>query len=720
MKMSRFIPQRFRASADQSPQAFTVSSAVTVRAAEGSETKGTFEIEAYNGGAMRVAGFFHPIVLDLDGVKASRKNIPILVEHDPMRIVGQTSEIDVSEKGVRLKGKFTGDDNDIDTRKVVSHARNGFEWQASVGGSVDRREFIEAGKTGEANGQTFTGPIFIARESTLSETSFVAIGADQTTSARVAATNVNGDQIMNFSEWLAAKGIDASEISEAARKQLEVSYNAEVKASDAPGSPLDSAVGGTDVSKQNSKPGEAEAASLPLDAAGQAAEAVRAASAAEMSRIQSIQSICADKGSPKIKVGDNDVDLAAHAVSEGWDQTRTELEALKAATPSAPAGFVVNAPRLTGNVLEAAACLAAGISRPEDHYKEEVLEAADSRYHGRIGLQELVVEAAQANGYSGYSFTRDPEGVLRAAFGQNLQASGFSTFSISGVLSNIANKFLLQGFNAVEQAWRDIAAIRNVSDFKQVTSYRLTGGFEYEQVGPGGQLKHGTIGEQAYTNQADTYGKMFGITRKDLINDDLNALSAVPNRIGRGGGLKLNDVFWKEFLDNSAFFASGNNNYFEGASSALGIDSLTTAETTFMDQVDPDGKPLSIMPEILLVPNGLYVTGSTIENATQLRDTTSGRKTPTDNPHRGKFRTVRSSYLSNATYTGSSTAAWYLLANPATMPTIEVAFLNGKQTPTVESADADFNTLGIQMRGYHDFGASKQEFRGGVKSKGAA
>ena len=54
-----------------------------------------------------------------------------------------------------------------------------------------------------------------------------------------------------------------------------------------------------------------------------------------------------------------------------------------------------------------------------------------------------------------------------------------------------------------------------------------------------------------------------------------------------------------------------------------------------------------------------------------------------------------------------------------TLSTIEVAFLNGVETPTVETADADFNLLGIQMRGFHDFGVSKQEFRGGVKMAGA-
>ena len=32
-----------------------------------------------------------------------------------------------------------------------------------------------------------------------------------------------------------------------------------------------------------------------------------------------------------------------------------------------------------------------------------------------------------------------------------------------------------------------------------------------------------------------------------------------------------------------------------------------------------------------------------------------------------------------------------------------MAFLNGQEAPTVETSDADFNMLGIRMRGYHDF-----------------
>jgi hypothetical protein len=54
------------------------------------------------------------------------------------------------------------------------------------------------------------------------------------------------------------------------------------------------------------------------------------------------------------------------------------------------------------------------------------------------------------------------------------------------------------------------------------------------------------------------------------------------------------------------------------------------------------------------------------------------------------------------------------------MAPVVVSFLDGVQTPTVESSDADFDQLGIQFRGYHDFGVDMFETLAGIKSKGAA
>jgi phage major head subunit gpT-like protein len=208
-----------------------------------------------------------------------------------------------------------------------------------------------------------------------------------------------------------------------------------------------------------------------------------------------------------------------------------------------------------------------------------------------------------------------------------------------------------------------------------------------------------------------------------LINDDLGALTKIPQGLGRGAALELNTVFWTEFLaDHATFFPTDASlgNYMEGAATALSVASLTQGELLFLNQTDPDGEPLGVEPQILLVPNALNVTAASLMSDLEYRDTTASTKFTTGNPHRGKFTPVRSSYLSNATITGYSTTAWYLLANPSDVSMIEVVFLNGQQTPTIEDADADFNTLGVQMRGYFDFGVNKQEYRAAIKSKGAA
>ena len=125
------------------------------------------------------------------------------------------------------------------------------------------------------------------------------------------------------------------------------------------------------------------------------------------------------------------------------------------------------------SVLEAACYMSARLEGLEQLFDARTLEAADQRFHRAIGLQELLLEAAWANGYTGRSF-RDSKAVMQAAFPSHINA-GLSTIDIGGILSNVANKFLLEGFFSVERVWRNICAVRNVSDFKTVTSYRLIG-----------------------------------------------------------------------------------------------------------------------------------------------------------------------------------------------------------------------------------------------------
>jgi hypothetical protein len=68
----------------------------------------------------------------------------------------------------------------------------------------------------------------------------------------------------------------------------------------------------------------------------------------------------------------------------------------------------------------------------------------------------------------------------------------------------------------------------------------------------------------------------------------------------------------------------------------------------------------------------------------------------------GRYQVVSSVYLSSA-------STWWLVANPGDLNAMEVLFLNGNRNPVVEQAEADFDTLGIQVRGYFDFGVAKGE-----------
>jgi hypothetical protein len=251
----------------------------------------------------------------------------------------------------------------------------------------------------------------------------------------------------------------------------------------------------------------------------------------------------------------------------------------------------------------------------------------------------------------------------------------------------------------------------------------------FEELGAAGEIKHGQLGNVSYSNKADTYAKMLAITRQDIINDDLGALTAVPRRLGRGSALKLNDIFWTAFLygGTSGFFSAthttagdtGNANLNEAAADVT-LAGLAATETMFMNQVDMNGKPLGTQPAIWLVPTAQRNAAAAILDP-QSKLITGASATSSDaNVFGGRYRLESSPYLHNTSYTGYSTSANYLMADPMDLPTIEIAALNGRVEPVIETADADFNVLGVQMRGYSDVGVALQEFRACVKADGGA
>lgn len=515
---------------------------------------------------------------------------------------------------------------------------------------------------------------------------------------------------MDFPAWLQAKGFDAATLSESQKTALQAAWRAEQNPAPAPANPL-------------------PAASAPDHASdGGFTETVQAIEA-ENDRIASIRDLTTRTMQQHLGNVEMTKQLRTLCESAVNDKKTTkqqfQLTLLQHVRTPGPLVYATSQPEMTEAVVEAAVCQSMGLRDVEKQFDARTLDAAHKKFRGGMGLLQLIELGARQNGWHGHSAKGDLREAMRAAFDRPRRdayggalALGPSTLSVSGILSNTANKSIKEAWNYVESAWREVTAVRSVSDFKTVTSYSMTGDNTYVKLAPGGQIEHGTLGNETYTNRADTYARILGIDRRDLINDDLGAFAAVGRRLGRGGALKLNDVFWTEFMANaSTFWTSARGNYDDGTDTAFGNDGLTAADVIWQAKTDPDGKPLGAMARILLVPPGHRVPALRLMSS-QFFGTTGeeGEK----NPWAGMFKIVSSVYLANSSYTGYSALAWYMLADPNDIPTIETCFLNGVETPTVETVELDSDRLGIAMRGYHDFGVAKQEYRGSLKLKGEA
>lgn len=401
---------------------------------------------------------------------------------------------------------------------------------------------------------------------------------------------------------------------------------------------------------------------------------------------------------PKVEAGSSDELKAKIEDLERKFADMQKLNATRDERPAPPAVHVVSNAAPSAEVIQAAFALQGGLANIDKHYSPATLEAAHKASR-TTSLGEVLVAAAEANGYDG------PRRLTSSTIRPILQAA-WATHAISGILSATVNKFLLAGFTSVEDSWRQISSVRSVNDLKTYTSFRLNGGFKFQKVANGGELKNASASEESRTISADTFGIMTSLTRTDLINDDLGALTALPTRLGRGGALALNDLFWAAFLDDAAFFTVARGNK-KTSAAALSMAGLKEAVTMFRKLKDADNNPVAVQPSVLLVPVDLEITAAELMNSTQIASgNTSGQ--PSTNVFAGRYQVVSSSYLTNAT-------DYYLLASPADLATMEVAFLNGQQSPIVETADADFNTLGVQMRGYWDVGVGQAEYLGGVK-----
>ena len=295
-------------------------------------------------------------------------------------------------------------------------------------------------------------------------------------------------------------------------------------------------------------------------------------------------------------------------------------------------------------------------------------------------------------------------------------AIGHSTSDFPQILADVANKAVLLGFSEAPETWQPWCRVGNLSDFKTARRVGLSEFSDLELVAEGGEYRYGTFSDQGETITLATYGKIFPITRQAIINDDLNAFSDVPMKMGRAAARVPGDLAYGVLTTNPlmsdglALFVAGHNNIGTPAA-APNVTNVGNARTLMGLQTGIGGNAngLNIRLGNLLVPLELEDTAKVLrESENDPANTGNSRAV---NPVRGTFEVIADPRLS-----ADSATQWYATATQE-FDTVEVAFLDGIQEPRVEE-QTGWTVDGTEFKVGLDVAAAAMEFRSFVRNAG--
>lgn len=280
--------------------------------------------------------------------------------------------------------------------------------------------------------------------------------------------------------------------------------------------------------------------------------------------------------------------------------------------------------------------------------------------------------------------------LASAAFSPASAGAMHSTSDFGNILADVANKSMLRGYNEADETFERFTSVGTLGDFKPTKRVGLDAFPSLLKVGEGAEFKYGTLGDHGETAVLATYGRLFAITRQTIINDDLDAFSRVPMKMGRAARRTVGDLVFAiltgnpNMSDNTALFHADHGNLAgsAGGPSELSINTAITAMATQKDR-SQNATALNIAPAFLLAGPASRSAVLQALNSEYSPDDTA-KAGSTKQPF--AYNTVRDAAkpIFDARITGTK---WFMAADPARFDTIEVSYLDGISTPFLDQQD---------------------------------
>jgi len=347
----------------------------------------------------------------------------------------------------------------------------------------------------------------------------------------------------------------------------------------------------------------------------------------------------------------------------------------------------------------------------------------DALFH-RMSPGTTLTEAGR--NFRGMSLLRMAEEVI-ASSGVNVRGMAateiaeralHTTSDFPALMGSTLNRRLRAAYEENQPSYQRWARrAPNAPDFRNIDVIQMSALPDLLKVNEGGEFKYGTASDGKVTYAVTTYGRIIGVTRQTLINDDLRALERLTTGFaGSASRLENRTVYAvltsnPTFADGKALFHADHGNL-ASAGAAISAASLGAGRTRMRLQKGLQGEELNLAPAHLIVP------------ATQEQlayQFTSAQFVPAKSTDVNEFRAGgRTSVepIVEAILDGVSTTAWYLAASNSQVDTVEYSFLEGAEGVQMSSR-IGFTVDGIELKASLDFAAAAIDWRGLDKNPGA-
>lgn len=606
----------------------------------------------------------------------ANKQVPLQDSHNRSSVkntLGSVREIRVEDNEVIGRLYFAKSPDAVEAFEKI---RDGHLDSGSVGYTASGT-WIPAGKEYEYEGKKYQGPLQLSTKWYLGEYSVTAIGADPYAKARAAS-----EAVVSPEEAITPENI--SNINNDITNDVNISQQA---------------VDTIEIKKEHeTMPTEnkniVEQPQVDIEAIK------RTALEAERSRVTAITALCAKHNVSELANKFITDDVTLQRAQEVVLEKIAERQAAPIATARIEMGATdvekFRAAATDGLLMRSGIVVATPAAGAEEMRK--------------LTFKTLARECLRRQGRNDVYTMSDTEALELA-----MRSGMMGTSDFNYVLDQAGNKAISKAFAQAQQSWRIWATKGSLPNLESARRVNLDDAPEMLEVDEGEEIKHGTIGDKGEAIQLSTLARKIRITRRALLADDLNLFSRLFAKFGARAGNLIDAVAYgvltanANMADGSALFldAAARGNNLATANAVVSATSVDIGYQRMMAQKGSNGTPLGIVPRYLLVGPKNRVNAHIL--TTSMQDVTSSSNANGNSNAFSDLIAVTTPHLSTA---------WYMAADQNSADTVEVAFLDGKETPTIYAIENEGDILGRTFVAYFDVAGAAIGYQGLFKNTG--